>query len=456
MASKQTPKIAAIVLAAGKGTRMKSALPKVMHPVAGRPMVLHVLDAVEAIGAERAVVVIGPDMPEVARVVQPYDTAIQAKQQGTGDAVKAAKQALGDFRGTVLILYGDTPLITPETLRRLLEARERAKPATAIVVLGFRPAVPGAYGRLIVDRAGALTAIVEAKDASPAELKIDLCNSGVMAVDGAILWELLDKVDNKNAKGEYYLTDIVALARRKKLRCGYIEAPEGQLLGVNDRIDLAKAEAALQDRLRRAAMAGGVTMTDPASVFLAADTRLGKDVVIGPNVVFGPGVAIGDNVEIRGFCHIEGAEVGPRAIVGPFARLRPGTKLEAEVHIGNFVECKAAWLGEGAKANHLAYVGDAEVGARTNIGAGTITANYDGFFKHKTVIGAGVSIGSNTVLVAPVRVGDGALIGASSTITREVAPDALAVTRAEQREIPGAAKRYRAKKLAEKAKAKGG
>ncbi len=454
MVSKQEPKIAAIVLAAGKGTRMKSALPKVMHAVAGRPMVLHVLDTVEAIGAERAVVVVGPDMPEVAKAVQPYDTAVQAKQQGTGDAVKAAKKALGEFRGTVFILYGDTPLITPETLRHMLEARTRAKPATAIVVLGFRPAVPGAYGRLIVDRSGALTAIVEAKDATPAQLKVDLCNSGVMAVDGALLWELLDKVDNKNAKGEYYLTDIVALAHKRKLRCGVIEAPEEQLLGVNDRVDLAKAEAALQDRLRRAAMEGGVTMTDPSSVFLAADTRLGKDVVIGPNVVFGPGVTIGDNVEIRGFCHIEGAEVGAEAIIGPFARLRPGTKLEPKVHIGNFVECKAAWLGEGAKANHLAYVGDAEVGAKTNIGAGTITANYDGFFKHKTVIGAGVSIGSNTVLVAPVRVGDGALVGASSTITREVPADALAVTRAEQREIPGAARRYREKKLAEKAKAK--
>ena len=454
MASKQTSKIAAIVLAAGQGTRMKSALPKVMHAVAGRPMVLHVLDAVEAIGAERACVVIGPDMPEVGKAVQPYETAVQAKQQGTGDAVKAAKKALGDFRGTVFILYGDTPLITPETLRHMLAARERSKPATSIVVLGFRPAVPGAYGRLIVDRSGALTAIVEAKDASPAELKIDLCNSGVMAVDGALLWELLDKVGNKNAKGEYYLTDIVGLARKKKLRCGYIEAPEEQLLGVNDRIDLAQAEAALQDRLRRAAMASGVTMTDPATVFLSADTRLGKDVVIGPNVVFGPGVTIGDGVEIRGFCHLEGAEVGADAIIGPFARLRPGTVLGRAVHIGNFVECKAALLGEGAKANHLAYVGDAEVGAKTNIGAGTITANYDGFFKHKTIIGAGVSIGSNTVLVAPVRVGDGALVGASSTITREVAPDAIAVTRAEQREIPGAAKRYRQKKLAEKAKAK--
>ncbi len=451
MVSKKTSSIAAIVLAAGKGTRMKSARPKVMHAVAGRPMVLHVLDTVNAIGAARAVVVVGPDMPEVGQAVKPFDTAVQERQLGTGDAVKAAKKALGDFRGTVFILYGDTPLITAETLRHMLAARERTKPAAAVVVLGFRPAVPGAYGRLVVDRGGALTGIVEAKDATPAQLKIDLCNSGVMAVDGAVLWDLLDKVDNKNAKGEYYLTDIVGLAHKKKLRCGVVEAPEEQLLGVNDRIDLAKAEAVLQDHLRRAAMASGVTMTDPASVFLCWDTRFGQDVSIGPNVVFGPGVTVADRVEIRAHCHIEGAEIGAGAIVGPFARLRPGTKLGPDVHIGNFVETKAASLGEGAKANHLAYVGDADVGAKTNIGAGTITANYDGFFKHKTIIGKGVSIGSNTVLVAPVKVGDGALVGASSTITREVPADALAVTRAELKEIPGAAKRYREKKLAEKA-----
>jgi bifunctional UDP-N-acetylglucosamine pyrophosphorylase / glucosamine-1-phosphate N-acetyltransferase len=451
MVSKKTSSIAAIVLAAGKGTRMKSARPKVMHAVAGRPMVLHVLDTVNAIGAERAVVVVGPDMPEVEKAVKPFDTAVQQRQLGTGDAVKAAKKALGDVRGTVFILYGDTPLITVDTLQRMLAAREHTKPAAAVVVLGFRPAVPGAYGRLVVDRRGALTAIVEAKDATPAQLKIDLCNSGVMAVDGAVLWELLDKVGNKNAKGEYYLTDIVGLAHKKKLRCGVVEAPEEQLLGVNDRIDLAKAESVLQDQLRRAAMASGVTMTDPASVFLCWDTRLGQDVSIGPNVVFGPGVTVADRVEIRSHCHIEGAAIGAGAIIGPFARLRPGTKLGPDVHIGNFVETKAATLGEGAKANHLAYVGDAEIGAKTNIGAGTITANYDGFFKHKTIIGKGVSIGSNTVLVAPVKVGDGALVGASSTITREIATDSLAVTRAELKEIPGAAKRYREKKLAEKA-----
>jgi bifunctional UDP-N-acetylglucosamine pyrophosphorylase/glucosamine-1-phosphate N-acetyltransferase len=451
MSSTSSTSVAAIVLAAGKGTRMKSALPKVMHEVAGRPMVLHVLDAVKALGAARAVVVVGPDMPEVGEAVKPFETAVQARQLGTADAVKAARKALGDFRGTIFILYGDTPLITPATLARMLAAREATKPRTTIVVLGFRPADPGAYGRLVVDRAGALTAIVEAKDAKPAELRIRLCNSGVMAVDGALLWELVDQVGNANAKGEYYLTDIVGLARKRKLRCGYIEAPETELLGVNDRIDLAQAEAALQDRLRRAAMAAGVTMPDPSSVFLAWDTKLGRDVFIGPNVVFGPEVVVHDGAEIRAFCHLHGAEVGPGAVVGPFARLRPGTRLAADVHIGNFVECKAALIGEGAKANHLAYVGDAEVGAKTNIGAGTITANYDGFFKHKTIIGKGASIGSNTVLVAPVRVGDGALVGASSTITREVPADALAVTRAELKEIPGAARRYRERKLAEKA-----
>ncbi|MCW5771210.1 MAG: bifunctional UDP-N-acetylglucosamine diphosphorylase/glucosamine-1-phosphate N-acetyltransferase GlmU [Rhodospirillaceae bacterium] len=443
--------LAAIVLAAGKGTRMKSALPKVMHPVAGRAMVLHVLGAAAALGAARSVVVIGPDMPEVAAAVAPAPTAVQVQQLGTADAVKAAQAALGDFRGTVFILYGDTPLITPETLRHMQAARERDKPQAAIVVLGFRPADPGAYGRLVVDRSGALTAIVEAKDATPDELRIDLCNSGVMAVDGALLWELLAEVGNANAKGEYYLTDIVGLARKRQLRCLYVEAPETELLGVNDRADLARAEAALQDRLRRAAMANGVTMTDPASVFLAWDTRLGRDVTIGPNVVFGPGAAIDDDVEIRAFCHIEGAEIGKGAVIGPFARLRPGTKLGAAVHIGNFVECKAALLGDGAKANHLAYVGDAEIGAKTNIGAGTITANYDGYFKHKTVVGKGVSIGSNTVLVAPVTVGDGALVGAGSAITRDIEADSIAVTRAETKSLPGAAKRYREKKAAEKA-----
>src|SRR5262249_47750773 len=271
-------------------------------------------------GAGRAVVVIGPDMPEVGETVKPFETAIQQRQDGTGDAVKAAKGALGGFRGTIFILYGDTPLITPATLNHVLAARERTKPQPAIVVLGFRPAEPGAYGRLVVDRSGALNAIVEAKDASPAQLKIPLCNSGVMAVDATLLWELLDKVDNKNAKGEYYLTDIVGLARKKKLRCGHIEAPEEELLGVNDRIDLAKAEAALQDRLRRAAMASGVTMVDPASVFLSWDTRLGKDVFIGPNVVFGPEVVVHDGAKIRAFCHLHGAEVGAGALVGPFAR----------------------------------------------------------------------------------------------------------------------------------------
>jgi bifunctional UDP-N-acetylglucosamine pyrophosphorylase/glucosamine-1-phosphate N-acetyltransferase len=451
MASAGTVPIAAIVLAAGKGTRMKSALPKVLHPVAGQAMVRHVLGTATALGASHTVVVVGPDMPEVARAVAPCPTAVQAEQRGTADAVKAARSVLGDFDGTVLILYGDAPLITVAALRRLLAARSQNGRDAALVVLGFRAAEPGAYGRLIADRAGALSAIVEAKDASPEQRAIDLCNSGVMAVDGRRLWPLLAKVGNDNAKGEFYLTDIVALARREQLACAYVEAPEAELLGVNDRADLARAEAALQARLRDAAMRDGVTMTHPDSVFLAWDTKLGRDVTIGPNVVFGPGATIHDGAEIRAFCHIEGAEVGAGAIVGPFARLRPGTKLGAGVHIGNFVECKAALLGDGAKANHLAYVGDAEIGARTNIGAGTITANYDGFFKHKTVIGKGVSIGSNAVLVAPVTVGDGAMVGAGSTITADIDSDALAVTRAELKSIPGAAKRYREKKAAEKA-----
>jgi bifunctional UDP-N-acetylglucosamine pyrophosphorylase/glucosamine-1-phosphate N-acetyltransferase len=442
--------VAAIILAAGKGTRMKSALPKVLHQVAGRAMVLHVLDAVGSLGASRAVVVIGPDMQEVAAAVAPADTAVQAQQLGTADAVKAARGALGDFRGTVFILFGDTPLIAPATLQAMVAAR--AKPAApAIVVLGFRPADPGAYGRLVLGPDGTLRAIVEAKDATAQQRRIRLCNSGVMAVDGAILFDLLDQVDNKNAKGEFYLTDIVGLARKRRLKAAHIEAPEAELLGVNDRNDLARAEAALQARLRRAAMTGGATMTDPESVFLAWDTRIGNDVTIGPNVVFGPGAVVLNGAEIRAFSHIEGAEIGPGAVVGPFARLRPGTRLGAGVHIGNFVEAKNAHLGAGAKANHLTYLGDAEIGAKVNVGAGTITCNYDGFLKSKTIIKDGAFIGSNTALVAPVTVGERAIIGAGSTIARDVASDAIAVTRAEHREIPGGAERYRIKKRAEKA-----
>jgi bifunctional UDP-N-acetylglucosamine pyrophosphorylase/glucosamine-1-phosphate N-acetyltransferase len=445
--------VSAVILAAGKGTRMKSALPKVLHPVGGRPMVLHVLDTVAGIGAARSVVVIGPDMEDdVAPAVAPAPVAVQVEQAGTADAVKAAREALAGVEDTVLILYGDTPLIRAETLAAMVARREEGD--FAVVVLGFRPEDPGPYGRLVAGDDGALAEIVEAKDASPEQREIRLCNSGVMAVDGAILFDLVDRVGNDNAKGEYYLTDIVALAREAQRRCGYLEADADELMGVNDRADLAVAEAVFQSRRRAEAMADGVTLKDPATVYFAWDTALGSDVTVEPHVVFGPGVKVGDGAEIRAYSHIEGAEVGAGAQVGPFARLRPGAKLGAKSRVGNFVEVKNAVLGEGAKANHLTYLGDAEIGAGANIGAGTITCNYDGFLKSKTVIGKGAFIGSNSALVAPVTIGDGAIVGAGSTIARDVADDALAIERSEQVEIPKGAARVREKKAAEKAKQK--
>jgi len=442
-------KTAAIVLAAGLGTRMKSDRPKVLHRLAGQPMILHVLDALAGLEIERAVVVVGAGMEAVAEAVAPHPCALQEPRLGTGHAALAARAAMQGFDGDVLVLYGDTPLIRPETLAAMLAAR-RAEPRPAVVVLGFRPDDPGDYGRLVTGPDGTLEAIVEAGDATAGQRAIGLCNSGVMAVDGARLFGWLDRVGNANAKGEYYLTDIVALARADGCARAWVEAPADELRGVNDRADLAAAEAAMQGRLRARAMAGGATLVDPASVFLSADTRLGRDVTIGPNVVFGPGVTVGDGVEIHAFSHIEGAAVAAGARVGPFARLRPGARVAEGARIGNFVEIKNAAVEAGAKVNHLTYVGDARVGAGANLGAGTITCNYDGFFKDVTDIGAGAFIGSNTALVAPVKVGDGAIVGAGSVITRDVPADALAVTRAELREVDGWARRYRELRAAEK------
>jgi bifunctional UDP-N-acetylglucosamine pyrophosphorylase/glucosamine-1-phosphate N-acetyltransferase len=443
-------KTAAIVLAAGMGTRMKSALPKVMHPVAGRAMLLHVLDTISALSPSKEVVVIGPEMEAVASAVAPRPTAVQKDRLGTAHAVACAREALAGFDGDVLILYGDTPLITLETLDSMLGARHSAS-HPAIVVLGFRPKDPAAYGRLIMGPNG-LEQIVEFRDASPAERAVDLCNSGVMAVDGAKLFGWLDKVDNKNAKGEYYLTDIVAIARAEGLNCAVVEGSEEEMLGVNSRVDLAQAEAVAQSRLRETAMLNGATLTDPNSVTFCYDTRLGRDVVIGPNVVFGPGVTIGNNVEIRPFCHIEGTKIDEGAVIGPFARLRPGSEIGRNAHIGNFVELKKTRLEEGAKVNHLSYVGDARVGAKANVGAGTITCNYDGFLKYHTDIGAGAFIGSNSALVAPVKIGDGAIVGAGSVITKDIPADALGVARGDQKTIPGMAARFRASKQALKGK----
>lgn len=448
-------KTAAIVLAAGLGTRMQSRLPKVLHPLAGRPMVGHLMETLAGLDLERIVVVVGNDMEAVAEAVAPHPTVVQKERLGTGHAVRTAWEAMDGFDGTVLVLYADTPLISVETLTRMLEARRRA-PAPAVVVLGFRLSDPGPYGRLIMGEDGTLQAIVEAGDATPGQAAIALCNAGVMAIDSGLLPGLLARVGTDNARGEYYLTDIVAMARGDGLACALVEGDEAELIGVNSRADLARAEAVVQERLRAAAMAGGATLADPETVYFSHDTRLGRDVTVGPHVVFGPGVAVGDDVDIRAFCHIEGARIATGARIGPFARLRPGADIAAEAHIGNFVEIKNTTVETGAKINHLAYVGDSRVGARANVGAGTITCNYDGFAKHHTDIGAGAFIGSNTALVAPVKVGDGAIIGAGSVITDDVAADALALARADQVERKGLAKRLRGRKTAAKAPAKDG
>ena len=431
-------KTAAIILCAGKGTRMRSDMPKVLHPLAGRPMLAHLLDTLSGLDLAGATVVIGEDMDAVTEIAQPHPTVVQGEQLGTGHAVLAARGALaekgGDFDGDVLVLFGADPLIEADTITRMIEAR-RGGSGSAIVVLGFEAWDPGAYGRLIMAEDGSLDAIVEANEATPEQLDITLCNSGVMLIDGAHLWGLLERVGDANAKNEYYLTDIVALARQDGLGCAVVTNTEDELLGIDDRADLACAEAYVQNRLRLAAMRGGATLTDPDSVTLSFDTRLGRDVTIGPNVVFGPGVRIGDNVEILSFCHIEGAVVADGARIGPYARLRPGADIGEDAYIGNFVEIKAATIGTAAKGNHLTYVGDARVGAAANVGAGTITCNYDGENKHKTDIGERAFIGSNTALVAPVTIGDGAVIGAGSVITKDVAPGRLALTRAEQKDI---------------------
>jgi bifunctional UDP-N-acetylglucosamine pyrophosphorylase/glucosamine-1-phosphate N-acetyltransferase len=439
---------AAIVLAAGLGTRMKSSRPKVLHPIAGRSMIGHVLANLATAGISRVVTVVGPGMEAVAEAVAPVDCVIQHDRLGTGHAALMARDALAAFDGDVLVVFGDSPFIAAGTIGRMIAARQGKSPP-AVVVLGMRPEEPGAYGRLVIGADGALEAIVEARDATPEQLDIPLCNSGVMAVDGALLFDLLGRVGNGNAKGEYYLTDIVALARRDGHSCAVVEAPEAELLGVNSRADLARAEAVMQGRLRAAAMDNGATLIDPGSVFFSWDTRLGRDVTVGPHVFFGPGVTVEDDVEIRSCCHFENAVVGQGSIIGPFVRFRMGAEIGANTKIGNFVEVKNSVLEEGVQAGHLAYLGDARIGAGTNIGAGTITCNYDGFAKHLTRIGAGAFIGSNTALVAPVSVGRGAIVGAGSTVTRDVADDALAIARGRQEERAGWAADYRARRTAE-------
>ncbi len=439
------PSALAIVLAAGKGTRMKSDLPKVMHRLAGATLLAHVLRAAKAAAVDRIAVVVGPGMEQVgaaASVLDPkLQTFVQAEQRGTADAVKAAREAFEDFHGHVLILYGDTPLLRPETLDKV---RGELEAGADLVVIGFEAEDPTGYGRLLLDDRGGLAGIREEKDANDQERALTLCNSGIMAFRSSkTLLGLLGRIGNDNAKGEFYLTDAVALAHGDRLETRMVLSDQEEVLGVNSRAELAMAEGAMQRRLRALVMANGATLTAPETVFLSHDTRIGKDVVIEPHVVIGERVVIEDGATIRGFCHIEGAKIGPGAIVGPFARLRPGASLAKDAHVGNFVEIKQAEIAEGAKVNHLTYIGDASVGARANVGAGTIICNYDGFAKHRTEIGAGAFIGSNSSLIAPVKIGEGAYIGSGSVISKDVAADALALTRAPQEERQGWAARVR-------------
>lgn len=437
-----------VVLAAGQGRRMASDLPKPLHPVAGRSMLGHVLATVAALDPARVAVVVGVGKERVAaearRLLPSCRLAEQAEQRGTGHAVACAEAEISEALGPgsdVFVLYGDAPLITAETLQAMAAERRRG---ADLVALGFEAADPARYGRLKCAPDGALEAIVEARDATTAELAIRFCNSGVMCVDGARLFHWLRQIGDDNAAGEIYLTDLVAIARAEGAVCAATAAPEAEVLGVNSRAELAAAEAAFQTRARARAMAGGATLTAPETVFFSHDTQLGRDVVVEPNVVFGPGVVVADRAQIRAHSHLEGAHVGQGAIVGPFARLRPGARIGDEVRIGNFVEVKNAALAKGAKVNHLSYIGDAIVGDGSNIGAGTITCNYDGFQKHQTTIGENVFIGSNSALVAPVTIGDGAIVAAGSTITADVPAEALALGRSRQTAKPTMATKLRA------------
>ena len=444
--------IALIVLAAGKGTRMKSDLPKVMHRAAGRTLLGHVLASAAGLSPKRAVVVVGPDMDAVGLEAQRYfpgcNVVIQEERLGTAHAVSVAKAGLDGFSGTILVLYADVPLIQTASLSSLAGKLGKKTP---LVVLGFEAANPQGYGRLLKARNGSIRAIREELDASPQERKIRLCNSGILSADSSVLWKLLPQIKNKNAKREYYLTDLVELAAIARHQVGLVTCPEAEVAGVNDRVQLAAIDATLQAQYRQAAMLGGATLVAPDTVYFSADTKMGTDVVIEPNVFFGPGVTVGDQVHILANSHLEGANIGSGARIGPFARLRPGAEIGEDAHIGNFVEVKKAVIGRGAKANHLTYIGDARVGAGSNIGAGTITCNYDGFEKHLTDIGSGVFVGSNTALVAPVKVGDGANIAAGSVITQDVPADSLAISRSELQVRDGWASRYRKMKQSRKA-----
>lgn len=439
---------AAIILAAGQGTRMKSAKAKVMHTIAGLPILGHVIAAARGAGAERIVVVLAPGAVDVEAFAlkQGAETVVQDKQLGTGHAAACAREALKDFAGTLVVTYGDMPIVTAATFEASFAAQEKA--GMAIVAFHSRST---AYGRVITKSDGLLERIVEYRDANAAERQVELCNAGILAANAKSFFRWAGELKNNNVQKEYYLTDIPTIAKADGIGCSVVTVDESETMGVNSRAELAVAEAAMQQRLRARALDSGVGMTAPDTVFLSFDTVLEPDAQIGPYVVFGPGVTVKSGAEIRAFSHLEGAVVARGALVGPYARLRPGADIGEGAHIGNFVEVKNAKIETGAKANHLTYLGDARVGAGANIGAGTITCNYDGFDKYHTDIGAGAFIGSNSALVAPVKVADGVYVGAGSVITKETSKDALAVTRAEQKEIPGWAEKFRTRKRAEKA-----
>ncbi len=444
--------LAVIVLAAGKGTRMKSDLHKVLHPIAGHPMLLHLLGAIGEVGVARTVIVAGDrrEQIEAALAGNGSEVVVQEPQLGTAHAALQAKAALADFSGLVLVCFGDVPFLAATTVQRLCNALASG---AKVAVLGFRPADTAAYGRIIADADGTVRKMVEHKDASYEERAVNLCNSGVIVAHSDDMWRLLEAVGNDNAAGEYYLPDVATNAIAEGARVVVVETDEVEVMGINSRAELAEAESRWQQRRRKQAMDDGASLIAPETVWFAWDTQLGRDVLVEPNVVFGPGVSVADSVKIRAFCHIEGATLASGVEVGPYARLRPGAVLEEKAKVGNFVEVKKATMGKGAKANHLSYIGDAEVGAGANIGAGTITCNYDGYFKYKTVIGERAFIGSNSALVAPVKIGADAIVAAGSAVTRDVMDGELRIVRGEQLVKPGWADRFHdamKKKKAEK------
>lgn len=435
----QAKDLAIIILAAGKGTRMKSDMPKVLHPIAGIPMIKHIITTAEGLNPKHIIVVLAPDMDDVASVVAPHQVAIQREQLGTGDAVKSAMSTLGNFKGDILVLYGDVPLVTAKTLNGLI-AHHRNGENYGATVLAMAPPNPTGYGRIFQNPDGTLARIIEEKDATEDEKLVRLVWSGFMIFDGEKLPTYLGQLTNKNAQNEYYLVDIPALMGKDGIKSGVIRGDYYELRGVNSRAQLAELEMAWQNNKRLEMMDAGVTLLDPNTVYFSPDTKIGRDTIIGQNVVFGSGVKIESNVEIRAFCHIEGAVIKTGAVIGPFARLRPGSDIGEGAKIGNFVEVKNAKIGKGSKANHLGYIGDAEIGDHTNFGCGAITVNYDGKKKSKTIIGNNVMIGSNSSLIAPITIEDGAYVAAGSTLTHNVEQDALSIARARQENLAGKGK----------------